>query len=91
MDIYFVISDSGEGIDPEYLPALFEPFAQGAGIDAARRGNTGLGLAISKKIIALTANAMDEEIRLSFAAGMNAHLTKPIEPDDLFSVLKSLL
>ncbi len=49
MDIYFVISDSGEGIDPEYLPALFEPFAQGTGIDAARPGNTGLGLAISKK------------------------------------------
>ena len=42
-------------------------------------------------IIALTANAMDEDIRQSFAAGMNAHLTKPIEPDELFSVLKSLL
>ncbi len=47
--------------------------------------------AASIPIIALTANAMDEEIRLSFAAGMNAHLTKPIEPDELFSVLKSLL
>ena len=47
--------------------------------------------AASIPIIALTANALDEEIRLSFAAGMNAHLTKPIEPDELFSVLKSLL
>ena len=42
-------------------------------------------------IVALTANALDEDVRLSFAAGMNAHLTKPIEPDELFSVLKSLI
>ncbi len=47
--------------------------------------------AASVPIIALTANALDEDIRLSFEAGMNAHLTKPIEPDELFSVLKSLL
>ena len=32
-----------------------------------------------------------EDIRKSFEAGMNAHLAKPIEPDELFSVLKSLL
>ncbi len=42
-------------------------------------------------IIALTANALSEDIRRSFEAGMNAHLAKPIEPDELFSVLKSLL
>ena len=42
-------------------------------------------------IIALTANALAEDIRRSFDAGMNAHLAKPIEPDELFSVLKSLL
>ncbi len=42
-------------------------------------------------IIALTANALDEDIRLSFEAGMNAHLSKPIEPDELFSVMKSLI
>jgi CheY-like chemotaxis protein len=47
--------------------------------------------AASIPIIALTANALDEDIRMSFAAGMNAHLTKPIEPDELFSVLKSLM
>ena len=42
-------------------------------------------------IVALTANALEEDIRLSFEAGMNAHLAKPIEPDELFSVLKSLI
>lgn len=61
VDICFVISDSGKGIDPEYLPALFEPFAQGAGIDAARPGNTGLGLAISKKIIDMMGGRIEAE------------------------------
>ncbi|WP_024865794.1 PAS domain-containing hybrid sensor histidine kinase/response regulator [Butyrivibrio sp. FCS014] len=42
-------------------------------------------------IIALTANALDEDVRLSFEAGMNAHLAKPIEPDELFTVMKSLI
>ena len=42
-------------------------------------------------IVALTANALSEDIRKSFEAGMNAHLAKPIEPNELFSVLKSLL
>ncbi len=62
------------------------------GLDAARaiRG-TDRPDAATIPIIALTANALDEDVRLSFAAGMNAHLTKPIEPDELFSVLKSLL
>ena len=38
-------------------------------------------------IIAMTANAFDDDIEKSKAAGMNAHLAKPIEPDRLFQVL----
>ena len=38
-------------------------------------------------IIAMTANAFDEDIEKSKAAGMNAHLAKPIEPERLFRVL----
>lgn len=38
-------------------------------------------------IIAMTANAYDEDIRASAAAGMNAHLAKPFEPEELFAVL----
>ncbi len=44
--------------------------------------------ASSIPIIALTANAFDEDIRLSLEAGMNAHLSKPVEPDALFALLK---
>ena len=43
--------------------------------------------ALSIPIIALTANAFDEDKTKTKAAGMNEHLTKPIEPDKLRSVL----
>lgn len=38
-------------------------------------------------IIAMTANAFDDDIQKSKAAGMNAHLAKPIEPKLLFQTL----
>ena len=42
-------------------------------------------------IIALTANAFDEDVQHSMQAGLNAHLSKPVEPDVLFETLESLL
>lgn len=38
-------------------------------------------------IIAMTANAYDEDVRQSLEAGMNAHLAKPIEPQMLLQTL----
>jgi CheY-like chemotaxis protein len=35
----------------------------------------------------MTANAFDEDIEKSRAAGMNAHLSKPIEPELLYRTL----
>ncbi len=42
-------------------------------------------------IIALTANAMDDDKNLSFAAGMNAHVAKPIRMEVLFKELARCL
>jgi len=42
-------------------------------------------------IIALTANAFDEDVQRSMQAGLNAHLSKPVEPDSLFETLESLI
>ncbi len=42
-------------------------------------------------IIALTANAFDEDVQRSLQAGMNAHLTKPVEADNLFQTLGELI
>lgn len=40
-------------------------------------------------IIAMTAHARKEDIEKSLIAGMNAHLTKPIEPKKIFSLLET--
>ena len=46
---------------------------------------------ISIPIIALTANAFDEDVQRSMQAGLNAHLSKPVEPDALFETLETLI
>ena len=42
-------------------------------------------------IVALTANAFDEDVQRSMQAGLNAHLSKPVEPDTLFETLETLI
>ncbi len=42
-------------------------------------------------IIALTANAFDEDVQRSLQTGLNAHLSKPIEPEALFESLETLI
>jgi len=42
-------------------------------------------------IIALTANAFEEDVRQSMEAGMNAHLPKPVDTDLLYDTLRTLV
>lgn len=42
-------------------------------------------------IIAMTANAFDEDVQRSMQAGLNAHLSKPVEPEVLFKTLEGLI
>ena len=42
-------------------------------------------------VIALTANAFDEDVQRSMQAGLNAHLSKPVEPEVLFETLEKLI
>ena len=59
------------------------------GLEAARRIRAmNRSDAKSIPIIALTANAFDEDVQQSMQAGLNAHLSKPVEPDVLFETLE---
>ena len=49
------------------------------------------GDATTVPIIALTANAFEEDVQRSMQAGLNAHLSKPVEPEILFETLETLI
>lgn len=47
--------------------------------------------AASVTIIALTANDVEEDMQKSIQAGMNAHLNKPVDPNQLYRTLEQYL
>lgn len=62
------------------------------GLEATRRIRiSGKNDSRTIPIIALTANAFDEDTRKSIANGMNGHLVKPIDVQNLYRVLRELV
>lgn len=62
------------------------------GLEATRQIRS-LDRADSRRIpiIAMTANAFDEDVQRSLQVGMNAHLSKPVEPERLFQTMEELI
>ena len=42
-------------------------------------------------VIAMTANAFSEDVRKAHDAGMNGHIAKPIDVDNMMNVLREVL
>lgn len=51
--INFTVTDTGEGIDPAFLPHVFDRFRQGNSTTTRKHGGLGLGLAIVRHILDL--------------------------------------
>ncbi|WP_195908590.1 PAS domain S-box protein [Novosphingobium sp. Gsoil 351] len=65
------VEDSGIGILPDRLPALFEPFRQAEDSTSRRFGGTGLGLAISRDLAVL----MGGDLTARSVAGLGSVFT----------------
>jgi PAS domain S-box-containing protein len=64
-DVTFHLTDTGRGIDPHFLPRLFDEFAQESTGAARLSEGTGLGLTIAQRLVDL----MHGEIRVDSAPG----------------------
>jgi signal transduction histidine kinase len=60
-EVHIVVSDSGGGISPEFLPHVFERFRQQEAGSTRRFGGLGLGLAIVRHIVELHGGSVHAE------------------------------
>jgi two-component system, OmpR family, sensor kinase len=72
------VADDGEGIPPDDIPHIFEPFYRGDRSRSRRRGGTGLGLALVRNI----AESHGGEVRVESEEGRGTRfiLAVPKEP-----------
>ncbi len=75
--LHFVISDTGIGIAPDKLEAIFNSFTQADTSTTREYGGTGLGLTISKSLIEL----MGGKIWIESALGSGSHFHFTIRMD----------
>ena len=67
----FTISDTGIGMDPEFIPKLFESFTQEDATTTNRYGGSGLGMAITKNYVEM----MGGDIRVESQKGVGSVFT----------------
>jgi len=66
--VKFEVRDSGIGMSPEYVVAIFEPYVQADDSVTRKFGGTGLGLPISKSIVEL----MGSELKVDSIPGVGS-------------------
>lgn len=84
----FSVRDSGRGIAPSLLPALFDRFSQGDESEVRKFGGTGLGLAIVKQLTELMGGQVWAESALGRGSTFHVHVplrtashAEPAAPD----------
>lgn len=76
------VRDTGDGIAPENLGSIFEPFEQVSTSPARRREGTGLGLGVSRKL----ARLMGGDLRVESELGTGSTFTLTLPPKPVHAV-----
>ncbi|MES2296479.1 MAG: MHYT domain-containing protein [Pseudomonadota bacterium] len=76
--LHFLVQDTGIGIAPERLSAIFEPFTQADASMTRRFGGTGLGTTISRQLVDLMGGRIWAES--ASGAGTAFHVLLPLVP-----------
>ena len=72
----FRVKDTGIGMDPEFLPKIFDSFSQADATATNRYGGSGLGMAISKNFVDMMNGTIQVESRKN--AGTEFTITVPL-------------
>ena len=76
----FAVSDTGIGIAPERISAIFEPFSQADPSISRHYGGTGLGLSISSRLVQLMGGELDAESELGKGSQFGFTVRLPARP-----------
>lgn len=85
-DLTFRIADTGVGIDPEFLPTIFDAFAQEDDSFTNKYGGSGLGLAVTKRTLEMMGGTISVESEKGkgsvFTIGLSLEYVAPEEADE---------
>jgi signal transduction histidine kinase/CheY-like chemotaxis protein len=77
---HLVVRDSGQGISPEFLPAVFDRFRQADGSTTRLHGGLGLGLSIARQIVEMHGGSIRADSE-GLGKGSVFTVTLPLTPE----------
>jgi signal transduction histidine kinase/PAS domain-containing protein len=75
-NVVIIVSDTGEGISPDFLPYIFDRFRQAEGTASRQHGGLGLGLGIVRHLVELHSGTVDASSE-GFGRGATFTVTFP--------------
>jgi CheY-like chemotaxis protein/anti-sigma regulatory factor (Ser/Thr protein kinase) len=79
-DVQITVFDTGKGIEPEFLPFLFDRFRQADPLSVRRVGGLGLGLSLAKYLVELHGGTIDV-VSEGIGRGATFSVTLPRQPE----------
>jgi len=76
--MHIIVTDSGTGIQPEFLPHVFERFRQADGSTTRTHGGLGLGLAIVRHLVELHGGTISARNRTDGTTGAIFEVSLPL-------------